>query len=212
MTDSNKTRADRLYDAIGDIDDRIIDNAKTPARALAYKKSIRRLLFVGVAAALIMCTLTTTTSTVLFDSLMQGGMQAPPSDSVQPSSLDKVLENADGNSRIAHLSEEDIDFFDKEPKLIWQSTQGEEYSVLPIPSIDVLSDLKKEISKNSERLSPSDEAPQYVMWISYGDGTVISPHLALSEGNCGNAELFDYSAEYLPNETFTNIVYDLINE
>ena len=50
----------------------------------------------------------------------------------------------------------------------------------------------------------------YRVWITLGDGRVISPYLNPSPGNVG-IDLFDYEVEYIPSNSFASVVSDILS-
>ena len=49
------------------------------------------------------------------------------------------------------------------------------------------------------------------VWIVCEDGTVLSPYLKNTDGNRGQAVLFDYEAEILPNPSLISCISDILN-
>ena len=64
--------------------------------------------------------------------------------------------------------------------------------------------------QNGKRLDDSTVLPQCRVWIVYGDGSVVSPYLQISNGNDGAGEMFDYNAEVIPNADFTFCLSDIL--
>lgn len=212
MNDSKKRSAEILFDAIGNIDDRFIYEAQNPFSVCAKRK--KRSIKLAVAAiSFAVITLIALTSITVFqiaDSFFSdGGANIPEADTT---TLEGALIEATDNPRIQAVDGESIDFFDREAKLIWRFDGNDEYYVIPISSQSTLSQIKTQLKAEKNELSPtSAEEITCDVWISYGDGTVISPYLHSNAGNVGMAELFEYSPEVEPSSELTEIVNELIS-
>ena len=209
--------SERLFDEIGLIDDRFIYEASTPYIPKKRSKVFIKVLLIAAALTLTFSialgTLLTGALFVLGGRLLsqdlfpnKGNAEAEP----EYSTLSDRLYALDGGSAMA---KEDIDLFDSTPKIIWKSEGEKEYRVSAI-SRDEASDLTEKISVNSGTAVSSgntSEEEQLYVWIAFGDGRVITPHLALSPGNVGYGELFEYEQEYEPSEELSQLIIDTVS-
>ncbi len=215
MTTDKTKSAQILFDAIGEIDDRIIFETQTPFRVIAKRNQKKRLV---ILLASILTTVTLFVATALtvanlaFDFLLNATDEnIPPS--VDSPDLQQTLINASQSQNVTCTDEQDIDLFDGKAKLIWRVNGEDAYYVVPISSHNTLSQLNTQMRSKSTLLSPEKaETVECDVWISYGDGTVVTPYLKYSEGNIGYAELFEYSPEIEPNEELVSVIDDLISE
>ena len=112
---------------------------------------------------------------------------------------------------ITHLSKDKLELLDSTPKLIWQFDGEEYYSVAKIKHTDSLNVITRELDSPSSNLTAEESEQINVrVWISYGNGRIISPYLKHTPGNTGMGALFDYSAEVEPSAEFTEAVLELI--
>ena len=71
---------------------------------------------------------------------------------------------------------------------------------------------RAQLDHPATQLSREDsESVEVKVWLSYGDGTVVSPYLKHTRGNTGYGTLFDYSAEVEPSEKLTSTIHKLLN-
>ena len=88
--------------------------------------------------------------------------------------------------------------------LIW--SDGEELYVRETENTEVLKDA---LSASREPI-PDGEMPTYKIWISFGDGRVVTPFLEYSEENSFEGTLFDYSPKVLPSDEFIDELIKII--
>ena len=99
------------------------------------------------------------------------------------------------------------DLFDGEPRLIWETADGQLYGVTL--SAAELDHLDRESGRGDKIGDLSLEA-EVKVWISYGNGLVISPYLEDTPGNVGYGELFDYLPEIIPSSAVTGRIQTII--
>ena len=105
---------------------------------------------------------------------------------------------------------EEIDFFDGTIRLTVQDRKtGALYVSRPLTS-------NEQASLSRDLLAPKERATQeasneYLVWVTLGNGDVLSPYLAHSAGNVGAATLFDYEAEYVPTQEFNDLLGALLS-
>lgn len=212
--------AEKLFDAIGMIDDRFIaeamDTAEYCSKAPQKKKVpfLRRyatsltalLLVVVMAGGFVVANL----SGVLdFDGLDENLKDDIGEVGQSHKSLDFVLTATTPSTALITL--EEIDFFDGEVSLIWNCGDEDGYHKLTFRESNAETLVKNCMSSSVKQIS-AETADENVckVWISYGNGEVVSPYLKESEGNVGYAELFEYSPEVIPSDSFCDLVSDAI--
>ena len=213
--------AERLFDAIGDMDDRFILEAESPYVRRSGVIWFRALL---IGAASIALALSVTVGVFVVGMMGKGQGEAEnDADNLQDNMQESMEESVGGATLSARLSsvraqtaddvtkESDIDLFDGTPKVIWKYSDEELFRTKAI-SDDEYQRLTGLITKNKgERVDdPSDNSLEGV-WIASGDGLVISPCLEQTAGNVGYGEIFDYVPEYEPSAELTDSLCDCIS-
>ncbi len=210
--------AERLFDAIGMIDDRIIADAaechsKTPNRKEVpflrrYAVSLTALLLaVLMVGSFVIANLSNLANS---DSLNENLKDNVGVIDETRKSLDFVLSAATPNT--ATLSLDEIDFFDGEVSLIWNYGGEDVYHKLTFEAKNAESEIKNCMSKSVEQIpAEKEDLTLCRVWVSYGNGEVVSPYLKESAGNVGYAELFEYSPEVIPSDSFCDLVTDTLN-
>ena len=210
--DRKISSAERLFDAIGMIDDRIIaESAETYSRKTSRKTQtfMRRyavsltavLLVVGMLGGFVISNMSDRVNSDMLGNDLSGNEDMQVSES-----LDFVLINATEYAAET-LALDEIDFFDGEVSLIWNYGGESEYHKITFEANDAESKVKNCMSRSTQQISDtSTETLACSVWISYGNGEVVSPYLKESAGNVGYSTLFDYSPEVIPSESFTNFV------
>lgn len=100
-----------------------------------------------------------------------------------------------------------LDLFDGTPRLLWQASDGALCGVNL--SAAELEHLDRE-SGRGEQIGDTELEAEIQVWISYGNGIVISPYLEDSPGNVGYGDLFDYSPEIIPSSAVTGRIKNII--
>ena len=227
MSDEKKRiAADRLLDEIGNIDDRFIYEAGTPYRKKGA--TIRRFVIIAVAATLSLCLLIGSLSigglAILFfgdmkldgtasNSTPDGNVNADVGDSTgnAPASLDERFEALRTSENHYKSTSEDTIIRDGRVKVIWKYSDEDYYRYAYITDREAMSLVSKLRQNNGKRFEgdPTDTVAQ--IWICMEDGRIISPYLALSAGNVGYGELFDYLPEYEPSKNFSDYLCEIIS-
>ena len=133
------------------------------------------------------------------------GYMALPDEGKAHYSLQNALDKVENGDTVEHR--EDIDLFDG-AKIIWQKEGGGEYRVLVVDKDDVST--LKSLTAPSETAVDAEVREISRLWISFGDGTVVTPYLKKSPGNVGYGELFDYEPEVYPEYLCSDMVIDLM--
>ena len=209
--------AERLFDAIGMIDDKMIADASEAYTKAPVRKSVNffKRYAVSLTAALLVVTLiggfvvSNVSDNVANDDFIGNSEDAAENELVNYNTLDVILSSSTSNTTMLSLDE--IDFFDGEVSLIWNVAGEDEYHKLTFEATNAETAIKNCMS-NSVQQIPSENADSNIcmVWVSYGNGEVVSPYLKESAGNVGYATLFDYSPEVVPSNSFCDLVNDAL--
>ncbi len=232
---SENKRTERLFDAIGAIDDRLIQDAMSPAKAraqVAHRKKMR----ISLTSAACICTIVGvillripkldtdpsvgspdpektgeySTSAGQNETPSKGDLNASVSE-LNPPSLEQVLQYNASSQNITRLSADEIDLHDSTAKLIWQHDGDEHYNVAQITHPSSLKIITAELDRPCSDLSADcSDMISTKLWVCYGDGRVDSPYLKHTPGNTGYGVLFDYCAEVEPSSALTEAVLTII--
>lgn len=211
--------AERLFDAFGMIDDRIVFEAQeaytTPSRkssSVSLRKytvsaTIAMVLVISMIGGFVISNISNSTSKDDLDESHNVGT----TDKGSGNDMDMMLLAAAQVGVIETTPLEQIDFFDGEVSLIWSYEGDSDYYKLVFDGSDAEKTIKKQMATPKKEISTtSSDALACKVWISYGNGEVVSPYLKESSGNIGYSILFDYSPEVIPNEEFTKLVNDTV--
>lgn len=210
-------KAEYLFDEIGLIDDHIIAEAMA-TKGVSVKRSFPVRKFVtAVAAAAVMVT-------VMLGTLVIGSLRGNEdgASSVGTSNQEAQTPNLtlsetllmaeESEASSSYTSALDIDLFDGQKKIVWQSADGGEYYSLGVVGSSESARLEKALERTYVRSENiTSETTGVKLWICYGDGTVISPYIKAGNGNVGYGELFNYSPEIIPSDNFKELIEILIS-
>lgn len=196
-------KAAYLLDEIGQIDDRLI------AEAMAFRPKKKRrypLLVAAVCAALAAVLVITVSGAFAIGKIVSGviGGNEPPRTDVQAGLGELLTVNADADGVETFADIGDVDLFDR-ACLIWRLEPDGAYYAKALTS-DSLSELSAELGKGT---AYGGNTAVDGLWISYGDGIVVSPYLKRSAGNVWYGELFDYAPEIEPSGGLVSCISDL---
>ena len=218
MSSNKKIKAELLFDAIGDIDDRLIQEAQAPFVKTAPSKRYNLKAIIALAATLSIVIGMLGAFAVskfignLIESTLNDKADEGESSQIFESSLSQTLLDASDMPSVSKCDADEIDFFDGNTSIIWKASEQNEYCVFTLTSASDVTRLKNELSKVKEDISPENtENTLCEVWVTFGNGTVVSPYLKNSAGNVGYAELFEYSPEVEPDAAFAEFVNDLIS-
>lgn len=211
---SKNQKAEYLFSAIGEIDDRLLEEAVSYRRPARRKKYWIPVLAACLAVFFaISSTLTLAVATpiglLILSSIGGSNSSAPQVPEQAPehyASLDQLLE-AQKEGSLTYLSADELTYFG-EPSIIWQYEEGGEYCVAPIEEYE-LSEIKARMGRGRE-VGESSPDSELRVWICDGKGNVRSPYLKNSAGNTDSA-VFDYEAEIIPDEDFVECISDILN-
>ncbi len=180
----------RLYEEIGGVDERYLQQAAT-YRARKQSPVWRAVL---IAAALLLCftllvgTVSASVTIGVIRALINSGEQVP--EEIAPIAQ---MEQAMAQEQHVSLSAEQLDFFGR-PTLIWSEQGSDEYHSVMLSTYEC-ERLVYLMQINRQEYTEQSESPKYQIWLSFGDGVVVSPYLRNTAGNAGHGEVFDYDPE-----------------
>lgn len=180
----------RLYEEIGGVEERYLQEA---AYYYVRKKpaSLRVLMIaaaVTVAGAILLCTLAASVSVGVIGSMIRDEIQASKTPLAQmEKAMDRSQRTLDPRPR------DQLRIFGT-PRLIWSEIGSEEYYSIEL-SNNECRDLVQLMKKSRSTYTDQSEVPEYQIWLSFGDGVVVSPYLKNTAGNAGHGEVFDYDPE-----------------
>ena len=209
---NKQNKAERLFDAIGGIDDYLIAEALTPPVKIKPRVKFGRGAKLAVSFALSLTVIVGASLAFLRGNFDKDSFEPMEDgeDLVQTVTLESVVMSVQNDRHIKTLSEDEISFFSSRMKIIWCYEGDEKYRVVSVPSSEE-EKLIRAIDElaNAPKTNKAGDMP-YAIWICYEDGRVITPYLESSAGNVGYAELFEYSPEIEPNSAFTELINELI--
>lgn len=218
MSSDRIRAAEQLFDTIGNIDDRLIQEAQLPYRKATapQRKSFTAIIALAATLTLIVGVLTATLIAKIVGSHKSDVNTDQSPDSYEETVIPQINLSQtllDAESKAVKVTDDDIDFFDGKTSIVWKVEGESEYRMVSFTSLSDTAKLKAELQKQTQQIKPEDtESPECEVWITFGDGTVVSPYLKASAGNIGYAELFEYSPEIEPSEDLVYLINDLISD
>lgn len=206
----------RLYDEIGGVDERYLQEAAT-YRARRKAPTWRVALIAAVltlVGALLLGTLAMSVGIAIVGGILHDALNQAPEAPEQNEEVPVNYTIASMEQTLAHEQEymqptdaDGIELFDGSAQLIWTDSESGEYYRVRL-SHSELGNLLYLMQKNPKDISVDSEQPAYQIWICFGDGTVVSPYLKANAGNAGHGQLFDYDPELeLSRELIKLIMY-----
>ena len=192
-----KEKIEYLLQEIGEIDDRLLDEAVTykPSRVKTYR--------IGLIAACLALVCFLSIVTPLMKNLARIDGEKDEESGVVD--LDGVL-----LLNSTYVTKTDIEMIAcfGAPRLVWQNVQSGEVSVCYL-SDGELKSLQRELGKGADvgEVSPKLD---FLVWVLDGEGRVRSPYLKDTPGNEG-CTVFDYDAEIMPTDRFIECVSDILS-
>ena len=209
MKNEKQRKAELLFDAIGRLDDRLLQDALTwrPRNLLAITRAL-------LIAATLSLSVVVMVSGILLALRRDNGPNAdsPPNNSEQTTptvSLDSTLLAHRDNASYDTVRSEDLSFYDGKARIVWQYADSDQLCVSRELTRQELATLKAVLGKG-ERVGTDSPTLRCSVWILCGNGEVLSPYLESSTGNVGQGELFDYEAELIPSDTLTSCISGIL--
>ena len=205
-----------LFDEIGRIDDRLLQEAMQfdcrTANTVKWRKILLIAATLSLSLVLMLQMVVGLSRRDWFPNPGQGEAPAPedPAES-ENWALDSVLNagtHGDGVEVLA--SAEEYGFFDGSARLVWQY-QGEEqiYVSRSLTPTEVEA-LLKAMTGTRTAVSSKEEQPLWRIWLVCDNGEVRTPYLEDSQGNIGYGDFFDYHAEVIPAEEWISCVSEIL--
>ncbi len=198
-------KAFALYCAVGMINDNIVAECQSPR--YLKRRAIKRGAWItaAVAACLALVVSVAALNTGLLAMILVpqfGGESSTPGtdlDAVQPSALATALKEAELYAQ--RFDKNELSNYRAGKALIWQSEQSGELYTLPINGYEQTYKLELLLEKKGAEVSAEEAAHISTrLWVSLGDGRVVTPYLKESVGNVGYGTIFDYTAELAPDD------------
>ena len=181
----------RLYEEIGYVDERFLQEA---ASYRARKKSPAWRVVLIAAALLLSFTLLLGTVAAGVTIGVIGALidreEQPDQETLTPM---EQMEKTMAQSSLKPLSADELAFFGT-PTLIWSEQGSDEYYSVTL-SKSQCEQLVYLMQSSRREYTAQSEQPTYQIWLSFGDGVVVSPYLKNTAGNAGHGTVFDYDPE-----------------
>ena len=209
MKNAKKEKALRLFLAIGEVDEDLLQDALRwrPARRSVAK----RIWLLAATLSLVSVILVGTVLVMLRTPAPLPPFPDSPDNPSHPIDLEILLQNERHESDYVSLEDEtEIPFGNGESYLVWQYEDSETLCMSRGLTEDETKLLTREIGKGSEVGKDSPTLSCHV-WIVLADGSVLSPYLKQTDGNIGAATLFDYEAELIPSQELSSCISDILN-
>jgi len=202
---NREQKRNRLMDAIGSIDDRFLTEA---ARYRPKKQRGMRSLL--LAACLTFTAVLVVLCVEIFSAVDSGKPPFGTESGKDPSTLDEVLLFGKEGASCETLSEVSKQYiFNGKAYLIWQYADSSEFTISRALTEAEVKTLVNAISKGKP-VGENAPAQSCRVWLTLGDGTILTPYLPATDGNKGAAVLFDYEAELEPSEDLIQSVTGLL--
>ena len=211
MDRSKQKKAEYLLRELGGIDDHYLCEAmewQTGGKRAVSRRPLRVLLIAATLAMVLVISLVGVVALLRRQGEAPKPNVPPTLDEVQ--CLNQLLLACTESDSFTQNTVEEIDFFDGTVRLTVQDRKtGALYVSRPLTS-------NEQASLSRDLLAPKERATQeasneYLVWVTLGNGDVLSPYLAHSAGNVGAATLFDYEAEYVPTQEFNDLLGALLS-
>jgi hypothetical protein len=211
MDRARKEKINRLFDAIGELDDYTIQQAMDYRPA---KRNSRQDLFLRLGA-IAACILLIVGIASWMERLLKAPSFSPeenyPTADEVPQSLDALFQSKIDSGSCIPLSATQArermgnGFY----YLMWEDAQtGQLYTSEPLTK-NQMRRLQEHMGKGTA-VGPDEPSPFYRVWLVCGDGSVLTPYLKSSNGNVGYMTLFDYDAELYPSKEFISCVSQIL--
>ena len=184
----------RLYEEIGGVDERYLQQAAA-YRARRNAPAWRALLIAAaltLVGALLLCTIAASvTIGVLVGILGEGEEPTPPAPMEQ---MELAMQEAQ-QTRSPRSADEVEPMLFYQPMLIFSEQGSDVYYTVSLSTSECEHLISLMQSKNRTEFTEQSAQPKYQIWLSFGDGVVVSPYLKNTAGNAGHGAVFDYDPE-----------------
>ena len=222
MTNWDKARlADYLFDEIGGIRDDFVAEAERPYERKARALSLRRMVVVGVSLTL---TLTAVLGVWIgnrmagrdeaADEIGNAAVTQQSGATTAPAGISLRLQELREATEDCVTPKEKVELFSGTAQIVWKYADEDTYRVRRLSAAET--DRLLPLLNRQENATPvsgeaSDGNTVEGIWITLGDGRVISPCLEASKGTVGYGELFDYEPEIEPTDELTELICDVLS-
>lgn len=183
-------KAEHLLDAIGQLDDGCVQ------RAVYYRRSRRSLKkWLALAAAFIIVAYVAISN-------FTGNKDNLGSRDVLEQTLISVKDYLTPQSQ--------INLFDGTTKLIWSYGDGDYYALTVSLHYDAQGLINSVASNQYGSGKPEQNSIR--LWVSFGNGLVVSPYIEFTPGNIGYGEIFNYEPERAVSRDFAEYLSSIIRK
>ena len=207
MKNTQYEKADRLLMQIGEIDEKLIYEARVwkPKKNYLARVLLIAATLVLTFAIVITSGLALTLAAVIYNL----GQIEMPQNTPDPTLESVLLDCREGDGYTTYSSRDDVAKLRGGAYVVWQYADSEEFCVSRELTDSQLSDIKRELGRGEE-VGESSPEMQCKVWIMMDDGYVVSPYLKVNPGNTG-VEVFDYEAEIYPSDTFISYISEIVS-
>lgn len=205
-----------LFDEIGKIDDKFVNEAMLVGAQKRQKRSISKALTL-VAAVVLVFVLSITAIANLERAMNQSVNDDLEENKDLYENKDRLyaeLTLLDAQALSAAVVNEPVEnlLYNSTTRLIWTFGDGVYYSVTVRNSADEQIIQNYLRSDHTAKADPDEEFPDFKFWISFGDGKSVSPYLDRNGGRESYGILSDYLPEIYPSDAFASFIGELIRE
>ena len=196
---NKKEKAQLLFEKMGQIDDRFIDEAAS----YVPKRAAVRIKFpvIRALAACLSILIVFGVGVMLFRDNAPAGNESYP----EILTVSSVLKKGSLLSRSVDPAK--LNLLDGESRIIWQDTESGEYYQVKVS--DSQQNSLNSLNSSAENVADTDE--DYRIWFVNASGEVTSPELKESSGNVSFGSLFTYDPELELTDAFLERLDTLIN-
>lgn len=196
---NKKEKAQLLFEKMGQIDDRFIDEAEN----YVPKRATVRIKFpvIRALAACLSILIVFGVGVMLFRDNAPAGNESYP----EILTVSSVLKKGSLLSRSVDPAK--LNLLDGESRIIWQDTESGEYYQVKVS--DSQQNSLNSLNSSAENVADTDE--DYRIWFVNASGEVTSPELKESSGNVSFGSLFTYDPELELTDAFLERLDTLLN-
>lgn len=200
-----------LFDEIGLIDDELIQSAEH------FNKKLKRNNLVIFQRLAVACILMISSISIMFFSFQIYIFNKKKDSENIPQLQEVLLDFRQSSVPIEQIyqngytikKQENVDFFDRKVKFIWQYPDEQTLYVITFENQYLANKLTSEINKPKNYKSGYTQ--ECYVWVSLGNGEIISPFLKNSQGNVAYGELFEYQYEVLPSPALAELIAEILS-
>ena len=207
-----ETKLAYLIDEIGMIDDRYVNEvllAKENRRAATKRRTIA--LLAAVVAALVLMIGSLWIGKIAWDRILEN---AQPPHSVDATSLEERILALDTErfEKLTTAEDTQAALHDGSVKLIFRS-DAEEYRFITVSDQKDAAKLRQYLSGDGNKTPVTDPPKAHLqLWVSLGNGHVLTPYLLEESGGGAYGVLPDYAIEAYPSASFEDFILSLLQE